>query len=332
MNEVLYACRFVQFAAAMVIFGANSFQFYALGGGDASAAPSILTEFDAWLGRMALAAAVVALVSALALLLCQAAAMAGSPAAATDPATVTAVLFETRFGRVWLWHLLLAIFLVSACLGRRRKRRAIVLILSLLLLASLGWIGHAAMDEGPTRIAHELNQSVHLLAAGLWLGGLVPLGWLLRRARAPQDVAGITLTTDAIRRSERSARRRRSPFVRNGAINSLLLVGSFEGLVGTPYGRLLGLKILLFSVMVGLALINRFRLLPRLRHEPRFQGISLSLTVPNEAEADRRFTALADGGQVQMPLTKTFFSPRFGMVADRFGVTWMVIVEHQEGT
>ena len=40
----------------------------------------------------------------------------------------------------------------------------------------------------------------------------------------------------------------------------------------------------------------------------------------------------ADGGQVQMPLTKTFFSPRFGMVADRFGVTWMVIVEHQEGT
>jgi putative copper resistance protein D len=54
-----------------------------------------------------------------------------------------------------------------------------------------------------------------------------------------------------------------------GAINSLLLVGSFEGLVGTPYGRLLGLKILLFSVMVGLALINRFRLLPRLRHEPQ---------------------------------------------------------------
>jgi PhnB protein len=62
------------------------------------------------------------------------------------------------------------------------------------------------------------------------------------------------------------------------------------------------------------------------------QAISLSLTVPNDAEADRRFIALADGGQVQMPLTKTFFSPRFGMVADRFGVTWMVIVEHQEGT
>jgi PhnB protein len=57
-----------------------------------------------------------------------------------------------------------------------------------------------------------------------------------------------------------------------------------------------------------------------------FQGFALSLSVPNEAEADRRFAALADGGQVQMPLAKTFFSPRFGMVADRFGVVWMIIV------
>jgi len=66
--------------------------------------------------------------------------------------------------------------------------------------------------------------------------------------------------------------------------------------------------------------------------KPGFQGISLSLTVPNEAEADWRFNALAEGGQGQMPLTKTFFSPRFGMVADRFGVSWMVIVEHKQGT
>jgi PhnB protein len=63
--------------------------------------------------------------------------------------------------------------------------------------------------------------------------------------------------------------------------------------------------------------------------QPSFQGFSLSLTVPDEAEADRLFAALADGGQVQMPLAKTFFSPRFGMVADRFGVSWMIIVAPQ---
>jgi len=58
-----------------------------------------------------------------------------------------------------------------------------------------------------------------------------------------------------------------------------------------------------------------------------FQGFSLSLTAPSEAEANQAFNALADGGQVRMPLTKTFFSPCFGMVADRFGVSWMVIVQ-----
>ena len=61
--------------------------------------------------------------------------------------------------------------------------------------------------------------------------------------------------------------------------------------------------------------------------QPSFQGFALSLTAANEAEADRLFAALAEGGQVQMPLTKTFFSPRFGMAADRFGVSWMVYVE-----
>ena len=51
-----------------------------------------------------------------------------------------------------------------------------------------------------------------------------------------------------------------------------------------------------------------------------FQGISLSLTASDEAEAERLFNALADGGQIRVPLAKTFFSPRFGVVADRFGV------------
>ena len=61
--------------------------------------------------------------------------------------------------------------------------------------------------------------------------------------------------------------------------------------------------------------------------KPAFQGFSLSLTARNEGEAQRLFGALANGGQVQMPLAKTFFSPSFGMVADRFGVPWMVYVE-----
>lgn len=58
----------------------------------------------------------------------------------------------------------------------------------------------------------------------------------------------------------------------------------------------------------------------------RFEGFQLSLSVADDGEAERRFAALADGGQVKMPLTKTFFSSNFGMLIDRFGVSWMVIV------
>ena len=58
-----------------------------------------------------------------------------------------------------------------------------------------------------------------------------------------------------------------------------------------------------------------------------FQCMSLALTVPNEAEADRLFNVLAADGTVQMPIAKTFFSPRFGAVSDKFGVSWMVIVQ-----
>ena len=60
---------------------------------------------------------------------------------------------------------------------------------------------------------------------------------------------------------------------------------------------------------------------------PEFKGFALSLNAKDEAEADRLFSALGAGGQVTMPMTKTFFSPRFGMLADKFGVGWMIIVE-----
>lgn len=62
------------------------------------------------------------------------------------------------------------------------------------------------------------------------------------------------------------------------------------------------------------------------QNHPEFRGFGLSLTVPTEGEAQRMFAALSAGGKVQMPLGKTFFSPQFGMVSDRFGVLWMVYV------
>ncbi|VXC72180.1 3-demethylubiquinone-9 3-methyltransferase [Burkholderia sp. 8Y] len=64
--------------------------------------------------------------------------------------------------------------------------------------------------------------------------------------------------------------------------------------------------------------------------KPNFQGVSLSLTASDEQQAEKYFNALANGGQIQMPMTQTFFAKRFGMVQDKFGVSWMVLggVEH----
>ena len=69
----------------------------------------------------------------------------------------------------------------------------------------------------------------------------------------------------------------------------------------------------------------------RAQGKPVFQGFSLSLSVPDDAEALRLFSLLSEGGQVQMPLAKTFYASSFGMVADRFGVPWMVIVVPLKG-
>jgi copper resistance protein D len=266
MDEILYACRFIQFAAAMLIFGTAAFRVYALAGNDTHAAPILLAGFDACFRRVLLIASVIALISATTLLLCQAAEMAGSPSAATDYAAVSAVLLETRFGRVWRWHLVLAAILVLACLGRQ-PRRPVILILSLGFLASLAWIGHATMDEGAARFAHELNQTGHLVAAGLWLGGLVPLAWIMRQTRRQPGNFAISLARDALRNFSHMGYVAVALIALTGAINTSLLVGSLDAMFDTPYGRLLAIKILLFLAMVVVALINRFRLAPRISHD-----------------------------------------------------------------
>jgi putative copper resistance protein D len=267
MDEVLYACRFVHFTAAMLIFGAGSFRLYALAGSNAPAPAIFLAAFDAWLGQVMGVAAILALVSALALLLVQSAAMAGSPAAAIDPATVEAVLLETHFGRVWCWHLLLAAILVLVCFSRHRSR-PVVAILSLALLASLGWVGHAVIGEGSARIAHQINQIGHLLAAGLWLGGLAPLAWVLRRARRQAGDLEISAARDALRKFSQMGYVAVTLITLTGAINTSFLVGSLAAMFDTSYGRLLAFKILLFLAMVVLAVINRLYLAPRFFRDP----------------------------------------------------------------
>ena len=84
-------------------------------------------------------------------------------------------------------------------------------------------------------------------------------------------------------------------------------------------------KVMHASVMIGDSRVMMSD--GRNNGSPKFEGFALSIAAKDEADADHMFNALANGGQVTMAMSKTFFSPRFGMVADKFGMHWMIIVE-----
>ena len=278
MAEVLIVSRLLQFAGVIVVFGCGAFRLYGLGVDTATTSAYALTTFDVWFWRVTTVGAVVVLFSALSLTVATTANMAGSTAAALDPDTISKVLFGTSFGRVWCWHLVFAVLAIGLCLApKARWRMPAMLVLSLLLLLSLGWVGHAVEGQGVDRLVHQINQMVHLLAAGLWLGGLVPLAWLLGRARSPSGAVWISVARDVVPRFSQMGYVAVALLAATGLLNTLLLVGSIHALVGTPYGRLLALKILLFLAMVCVALFNRFRLLPRLRREAQASARTAAL-------------------------------------------------------
>jgi len=262
VDDGLVIARLVHFGAAMAAFGAAAFRVYALDR-DVASTPSHLTAYlDRWNVQLVRIGAWLTLVSALAIVPFVAARMAGAGSAAFDPPTIATVLSATEFGRVWFWHSLFTILLIVSA-GFAPHRPALALIWAALGLASLGWVGHAAGGSGWAGLGREVNQSVHLLAAGLWLGGLLPLGWLLRQARTGEEQYG-SLSRRVVPAFSHMGYVAVAAIAITGLVNTLILAGSLDALSGTDYGRLLSLKIFLYLVMVAIALRNRFRLMPQL--------------------------------------------------------------------
>ena len=261
MDSALIVCRAVHFIATLLIFGAAAFRLYALD----AAGRSLL---DPPLRPVLLAAAALALLSALTMLPCVAGRMAGSPDAAFDPDTLWLVLSQTSFGRVWRWHLLLALLLLGAC-GRRRPPIAGPVVLAALLLASLALVGHAAAQGAALGAAAAANDAVHLLAAAVWLGGLVPLGIVAWRAAASRDPVWLAMLRRGLPRFSHAAYLAVALVALTGVANTLLLIGSIAGLTGTAYGRLLLAKLALVLLLLAVAVINRLILTPWIESEGR---------------------------------------------------------------
>lgn len=261
MNDALVIARLVQFAAAMAAFGASAFRFYAAGWLPSDPGERVVARFDVWNRTLLWVSGLLMLLSGIAIVPLVAARMTGEESAAIDPSIIETVLSATSFGHRWCWHLLFTLLLlVGAAVARRRH--AMNLIWAALALASLGWVGHAAGASGWAGFGRELNQSIHLLAAGLWLGGLLPLGWLLGRARSGEEGFG-AFGRHALPAFSQMGYAAVAAIAITGIVNTLILVGGVDALYATDYGQLLSLKILLYLAMVAVALRNRFRLMPR---------------------------------------------------------------------
>jgi copper resistance protein D len=247
-------CRFAHFLAAMLTFGTSAYLW--------AYAPERLTlALSPVVRRLALIASLVALVTAFAWLALESASMADDWSAAIDPEAIAAVLTDTAFGPVWAAHLVLAAALLAVVAFSRAGWGATSLA-SAALLASLGLVGHSAMQTGAEGVLHRANHALHLMAAGAWIGGLVPFAMCLRayqrddlRKDAVRAMAGFSFWGQLIV----------AAIVLTGVLNIALTSHHPPLPPTTPYRTLLIVKILIVAIMIALALFNRFVLAPRIK-------------------------------------------------------------------
>jgi putative copper resistance protein D len=251
----LALCRFAHFLAAMLAFGMSAYLWL-------YAPERLRLALSPVVRRLALIASLGALITAVAWLALESASMADDWSAAIDPEAIGAVLTDTAFGHAWAAHLILAAALVLVVIFEPRARWVATAVASAALLASLGLVGHAAMQTGAEGVLHRMNHAVHLLTAGAWIGGLVPFAMCLSAYRrddlrkdAVRAMAGFSFWGQFIV----------AAIVLSGAVNIALTSGRAPIPPTTPYRALLVAKIISVGIMIALAIVNRYVLAPRLK-------------------------------------------------------------------
>jgi len=252
MLEPLVIVRAVHFAACLTALGTAGFAMLAAGVGQA---------FERRLKWLAAAALAVALISGALWFGLVARRIVDVPLGALlwDD-SLASVATDTRFGRVALLRLALATVAGAALLLSRWRRPAVAA--SAALTASIAWAGHAGAGTGSLGAILIVSDVVHLVAAGLWLGGLPALAYVLLHGR--RDPARAEVATRATLRFSTLAVASVAALAASGLTNSAILLGWPGELLASSYGRVLALKVALFASMLILATVNRYRLTPRL--------------------------------------------------------------------
>ena len=257
----LVVARLLHYVAVTTLAGASFFPLY-------SYATSEPKELSGRRQAVLLCAATGALLSGLLWFVCSVANMSGTWAGVADQETLWTVLNETAFGSVWMVRMLLVVVIVGVTAAHRlwtavAGRDLITASLAAVLLASLARTGHAQIEEGWMSLVHVGADAAHLLAAGAWLGGLVPLGFILL-SHSMRDGEPIVDVDRILLRFSSMGYVAVGTLVASGLINSWFLVGSVTSLLTTLYGQLLLAKLGLFGAMLALAAANRFWLVPRM--------------------------------------------------------------------
>jgi copper resistance protein D len=260
----LVVARFLHYAAVTVLAGTSFFPLYAypLGG---SSQPIALNRR---LRTVLFIAAIAAFLSGILWFVFTVADMSGAMDGILRWEILSTVLGDTRFGRVWMARFVLAIAVIAVIWSRfdsgsNPRRDVIAPVLTAALLISLAGVGHSQVEEGIVGTVHVVSDGVHLLAAGAWLGGLLPLGFMLLNAGnsvtgPPRDLNGILLRFSGMGYVAVAT------LIGSGLVNSWFLVGTVSGLLETAYGRVLVTKLVLFAGMLALAVSNRFWIVPSL--------------------------------------------------------------------
>lgn len=251
----LIMCRFAHFIAAMLTFGASAYLWL-------YAPERLARALSPAVRRLALIASLVALLTAILWLALESAAMADDWRGAVELGMIDSVLADTAFGQAWAVHLVLAAALVAVVAFGPRDRWAPAAFASAAALASLGLVGHAAMQSGAEGVLHRANHAVHLLTAGAWIGGLVPFAMCLSaygdddlRKDAVRAMAGFSFWGQFIV----------AAIILTGGVNIALTSGRPPIPPVTPYRALLDAKIVLVGIMILAAVYNRFVLAPQLK-------------------------------------------------------------------
>jgi putative copper resistance protein D len=266
LDDTLIAIRASQFASTALLCGLMLFLLFV---GDpafrrAGASPA-LARLHRRFRALAWIALVLSVLTGAAWLAVLSARITGEPLANLDAAR--SVLTETTFGHAWLVRFGLAL-LIAVVLGRfepaggwrTRVESTTAALLCAAFIAGLAWAGHGAAGS----LIETLGDSAHLVAAGGWVGGLVPFAMVMASVCEGRTAAPPSLAADVTVRFSIFGIVMVAVLIVSGTLNTWYLIGDVPHLVGTEYGQLLLIKIALFVVMVAIAAFNRFSLVPRL--------------------------------------------------------------------